>query len=147
MKEIIAKPKIIISVGEAKPGAPLTPLLGPHNVDVKKFIELFDKKTNSIRAGTEVVACINKYSKVKFEVFIKSTPISRLIYGEMNTTSTITVEKLYDIVRFERMFAEHFYKKEINKQKFMLLASNLIGILRSIHNIKIDKTFYSNYDI
>nr|AFZ64067.1 ribosomal protein L11 [Phalansterium sp. PJK-2012] len=148
MKNIIARPKVIIGAGEAKSGAPLTPLLGPHNVDIKKFNELFNEKTSSINNGIEVVAYINKYSRTTFEVLIKPTPASKLILnGVVNEQNIITLEQIYDIVRVRELFINHFYKKKIDKEEFMLLARNTIAVIRSFHNVKINSTFYSDYDL
>jgi len=140
MKKVkyIGKPKIIIPVGEAKPGTPLTPLLGPHGIDVPKFIEQFNNKTADINPGVEVVANIVKITKIKFEVFIKPTPLSRMIYSLNNETKNITIEQLYDILLLKKIFWKRFFKKEldhpnkITKDSYKMLAS-----LRSIHNLKI----------
>ena len=148
MKDIIARPKVIIGAGEAKSGAPLTPLLGPHNVDVKKFVDQFNEKTSSINSGIEVVAYVNKYSRTTFEVVIKPTPVSRLILnGGVDEQNIITLEQLYDIVRVRELFTNHFYKKKIDKREFILLARNTIAVIRSFHNAEIDSNFYSKYDL
>ena len=149
MKEFIARPKIILSVGEVKPGAPVTPLLGPHNIEVSKFIERFNKQTEKLATGVEVVAHIKKYNRSTYDIFIKPTPINRIFVNSENiiiNNNVSSVEHLFDIFRLKIQLYSYFNDTKVKENQVVNFAKVFIGGVKSIHNIKIDKNFYNNYD-
>jgi len=134
-------------VGEAKPGNPLTPLLGPHNVEVPRFIEQFNTKTSNITPGIEVIADIKKITRTRFEVIIRPTPLSRLLYSLADDAGEVTVEQLYDLFLLRRMFFKHIYRSEQDDFEVRQDTYTMIGTMKSLHSIKVNTKFYESYDI
>lgn len=77
-KNIIAKIKIHIPAGEAKPSPPVGPALGQHGVNIMDFCKQFNAATDKQR-GYKIPVEISVYSDRSFTFFTKSPPASTLL--------------------------------------------------------------------
>jgi len=105
--------KLQIRAGEANPSPPIGPALGARGINIIKFCNEFNEKTNNlsdIKKGTILPTIINIYKDKSFDFIIKSPPASTLIKNILNIEKgsdcpnknkigTITEEQLLSIVK------------------------------------------------
>ena len=77
-KKVLAVVKIQIPAGQATPAPPVGTALGPHGINLGKFVQEFNAKTKDI-AGTIVPVIVTVYSDRSYEFIIKSPPASVLL--------------------------------------------------------------------
>jgi large subunit ribosomal protein L11 len=77
-KNILAKIKIHIPAGEAKPSPPVGPALGQHGVNIMEFCKAFNAATDKQR-GYKIPVEITVYSDRSFTFITKSPPASTLL--------------------------------------------------------------------
>jgi large subunit ribosomal protein L11 len=77
-KKLLAKIKIHIPAGEAKPSPPVGPALGQHGVNIMEFCKAFNAATDKQR-GYKIPVEISVYADRSFTFITKSPPASTLL--------------------------------------------------------------------
>lgn len=77
-KNIVAQVKVQITGGQATPAPPVGTALGPHGINLGKFVQEFNARTKDI-TGTIVPVIVTVYSDRSFEFILKSPPASVLL--------------------------------------------------------------------
>ena len=77
-KKIVAQVKVQITGGQATPAPPVGTALGPHGINLGKFVQEFNAKTKDI-SGTVVPVIVTIFNDRSFEFILKSPPASVLL--------------------------------------------------------------------
>lgn len=77
-KQVVAQVKVQITGGQATPAPPVGTALGPHGINLGKFVQEFNAKTKDI-SGTVVPVIVTVYNDRSFEFVLKSPPASVLL--------------------------------------------------------------------
>ncbi|MFN0058544.1 MAG: 50S ribosomal protein L11 [Planctomycetota bacterium] len=77
-KQIVAQVKVQITGGQATPAPPVGTALGPHGINLGKFVQEFNAKTKDI-TGTIVPVVVTVYNDRSFDFILKSPPAAVLI--------------------------------------------------------------------
>jgi large subunit ribosomal protein L11 len=77
-KKLLAKIKIHIPAGEAKPSPPVGPALGQHGVNIMEFCKAFNSATDKQR-GYKIPVEISVFADRSFSFITKSPPASTLL--------------------------------------------------------------------
>ena len=77
-KKLLAKIKIHIPAGEAKPSPPVGPALGQHGVNIMEFCKAFNAATDKQR-GYKIPVEISVFADRSFSFITKSPPASTLL--------------------------------------------------------------------
>ena len=77
-KEVLAKIKIQIPAGEAKPSPPVGPALGQHGVNIMDFCKAFNSTTEK-QKGYLIPAVVTVYKDRSFTFITKSPPAATLL--------------------------------------------------------------------
>jgi large subunit ribosomal protein L11 len=77
-KKLLAKIKIHIPAGEAKPSPPVGPALGQHGVNIMEFCKAFNAATDKQR-GYKIPVQISVFADRSFTFITKSPPASTLL--------------------------------------------------------------------
>jgi large subunit ribosomal protein L11 len=80
-KKEIAKIKLQIPAGQAKPSPPVGPALGQHGVNIMEFCKSYNSKTQD-KAGMIVPVEITVYADHSFSFITKTPPASDLLIKE-----------------------------------------------------------------
>jgi large subunit ribosomal protein L11 len=107
-KKVAGVIKLQIPAGLANPSPPVGPALGQHGVNIKQFVDDFNKRTEKIEKGliTPVVICV--YEDRSYSFAIKTPPASVLIKKEAGLksgSSTPNIKKVakLTIVQLEKI--------------------------------------------
>ena len=95
-KHVTAQVKVQITGGQATPAPPVGTALGPHGINLGKFVQEFNAKTKDI-AGTVVPVIVTIYSDRSFEFILKTPPASVLlkkVAGVAKGSQRANVEKV-----------------------------------------------------
>jgi len=110
-KKLLAKIKIHIPAGEAKPSPPVGPALGQHGVNIMEFCKAFNAATEKQR-GFKIPVEISVFADRTFTFITKSPPASTLLLkaaGIEKGSSVPNKDKVAKVTRDQL--------KEIAKQK------------------------------
>ncbi|MBX3444062.1 MAG: 50S ribosomal protein L11 [Planctomyces sp.] len=77
-KQVVAQVKIQIPGGQATPAPPVGTALGPHGVNIGKFVQEFNARTADFK-GMIVPAVVSIYNDRSFDFILKSPPASVLL--------------------------------------------------------------------
>ncbi len=77
-KAVTAQVKIQIPGGQATPAPPVGTALGPHGVNIGKFVQEFNARTADFK-GMTVPAVVTIFNDRSFEFILKSPPASVLL--------------------------------------------------------------------
>jgi large subunit ribosomal protein L11 len=77
-KQVVAQVKVQITGGQATPAPPVGTALGPHGINLGKFVQEFNAKTKDI-AGTVVPVIVTVYNDRSFDFVLKSPPAAVLL--------------------------------------------------------------------
>lgn len=77
-KAVVAQIKVQITGGQATPAPPVGTALGPHGINLGKFVQEFNAKTKEI-AGTVVPVIVTVYSDRSFEFIVKTPPAAVIL--------------------------------------------------------------------
>lgn len=77
-KKVMAKVKLQISGGEAKPSPPVGPALGQHGVNIMEFCKAFNAQTQN-QPGVIIPVLITIYQDRSFTFELKTPPASYLL--------------------------------------------------------------------
>ena len=67
-RPVLAKIKLMISAGAAKPAPPVGPALGQHGLNIMEFCKAFNAKTADFIPDTPIPVVITAYKDKSFEV-------------------------------------------------------------------------------
>lgn len=77
-KQVVAQVKVQITGGQATPAPPVGTALGPHGINLGKFVQEFNAKTKDI-TGTVVPVIVTIYNDRTFDFVLKSPPAAVLL--------------------------------------------------------------------
>lgn len=77
-KKVVKQVKVQIVAGQATPAPPVGTSLGPHGINLGKFVSEFNERTRDI-SGTVVPVIVTIYSDRTFEFVVKTPPASVLL--------------------------------------------------------------------
>ncbi len=77
-KIVTAQVKVQIVAGQATPAPPIGTSLGPHGINLGKFVSEFNERTRDI-TGTVVPVIVTVYKDRSFEFIVKTPPAAVLI--------------------------------------------------------------------
>jgi len=77
-KKLVTQVKVQITAGQATPAPPVGTSLGPHGINLGKFVQEFNERTKSI-TGTIVPVIVSVYNDRSFDFVVKTPPASILI--------------------------------------------------------------------
>ena len=78
MKKVIGQIKLQLPAGKANPSPPVGPALGQHGVNIGKFVQEFNGKTQDLR-GMTIPVVITVYNDRSFTFELKSPPAAVLL--------------------------------------------------------------------
>ena len=82
-KQVVTTVKVQIPGGQATPAPPVGTALGPHGVNIGKFVQEFNARTAEFK-GMIVPALITVYNDRSFEFITKSPPAAVLLKKAAN---------------------------------------------------------------
>ena len=115
-KKLLAKIKIHIPAGEAKPSPPVGPALGQHGVNIMEFCKAFNAATDKQR-GYKIPVEISVYADRSFTFITKSPPASTLLLKAAGLEKGSSIPNKDKVGRVSRDQV-----KEIAKQKMNVLS-------------------------
>ena len=77
-KQVTAQIKLQVTGGQATPSPPVGPALGQHGVNIGKFVQEYNARTQDM-IGVTVPVIITVYNDRSFEFILKSPPASVLL--------------------------------------------------------------------
>lgn len=77
-KKVKVKVKLHIPAGQATPAPPLGPALAPHGIDMGRFCDEFNKRTEDKRGWT-IPAELTIYEDRSFDFIVKAPPASEFL--------------------------------------------------------------------
>jgi len=125
--KIVATIKMHVPAGEAKPVAPLAPILGQHQINGMEFCKKFNELSSVYETGVPLPTKVLKMSNGKFEIKIEFPMFLFLLWLMMGEQfkNSIKAEELYNLIN---VYAKGTTKdvKVASKSVFgFLLSTNL----------------------
>lgn len=108
MPEIIES---LVDGGNAKPGPPLGPMLGPTGVNIKQVIDDVNKKTKDFEGMKVPVKIIIDTTTKKFEIEVGTPPTSALLKKELGLekggkdkdfVGNVSMEQILNVVKMKK---------------------------------------------
>jgi hypothetical protein len=101
--EIVATVRIYVAAGEAKPAAPLSPVLGQHQINAMDFCKRFNELSAGFEAGVPLPTIVYKRVDGTFDIHIRPPTFNLLLWLLLDegTSKTLGCSELYDLVRQE----------------------------------------------
>ena len=78
-RPVLAKIKLMISAGAAKPAPPVGPALGQHGLNIMEFCKAFNAKTADFIPDAPIPVVITAYKDKSFEWEMKSPPVTYFV--------------------------------------------------------------------
>ena len=105
-KDRFVRFKALIPAGEAKPVAPLGPLLGQYGVNLVEFCSDFNKRTESYTPGVMIPVIVQKMLKEKtYKMDLKAPNLPFLLFSAINSdendTEEIEDKELFSLTEIE----------------------------------------------
>ncbi len=133
-KKIMAKIKIHIPAGEAKPSPPVGPALGQHGVNIMEFCKAFNAATDKQR-GYKIPVEISVYQDRSFTFITKSPPASTLLLkaaGLEKGSSVPNKDKVGKVSRAQVLDIAKQKMNDLNAQDMDNAVSIIAGTARSM---------------
>ncbi|HPI94454.1 MAG TPA: 50S ribosomal protein L11 [Deltaproteobacteria bacterium] len=133
-KKILAKIKIHIPAGEAKPSPPVGPALGQHGVNIMEFCKAFNAATDKQR-GFKIPVEISVYQDRSFTFITKSPPASTLLLkaaGLEKGSSVPNKDKVGKVTRSQVMEIAKQKMNDLNAQDMDNAVNIIAGTARSM---------------
>jgi large subunit ribosomal protein L11 len=130
----MAKIKIHIPAGEAKPSPPVGPALGQHGVNIMEFCKAFNAATDKQR-GYKIPVEISVYQDRSFTFITKSPPASTLLLkaaGLEKGSSVPNKDKVGKVSRAQVLDIAKQKMNDLNAQDMDNAASIIAGTARSM---------------
>ena len=84
-KKVVKQIKVQIIAGQATPAPPVGTSLGPHGINLGKFVAEFNERTRDI-SGTVVPVIVTVFNDRSFEFLVKTPPAAILLKQAANIT-------------------------------------------------------------
>jgi len=133
-KKILAKIKIHIPAGEAKPSPPVGPALGQHGVNIMEFCKAFNAATDKQR-GYKIPVEISVYQDRSFSFITKSPPASTLLLkaaGLEKGSSVPNKDKVGKVTRAQVVDIAKQKMNDLNAQDMDNAVNIIAGTARSM---------------
>jgi large subunit ribosomal protein L11 len=133
-KKLLAKIKIHIPAGEAKPSPPVGPALGQHGVNIMEFCKAFNAATDKQR-GYKIPVEISVFADRSFTFITKSPPASTLLIkaaGIEKGSSVPNKDKVGQVTRDQVMEIAKQKMKDLNAQDMDNAVNIIAGTARSM---------------
>jgi large subunit ribosomal protein L11 len=133
-KQILAKIKIHIPAGEAKPSPPVGPALGQHGVNIMEFCKAFNASTEKQR-GYKIPVEISVYKDRSFSFITKSPPASTLLLkaaGIESGSSTPNSVKVANLTTDQVKEIASQKMKDLNTDDMDMAVRIIAGTARSM---------------
>src|SRR5205809_4541212 len=133
-KHVTAQVKVQITGGQATPAPPVGTALGPHGINLGKFVQEFNAKTKDI-AGTVVPVIVTVYSDRSFEFILKTPPASVLlkkIAGVAKGAQRPNVEKVGIVTRAQLVSIAKDKLVDLNTSDLEAACRMIEGTARSM---------------
>lgn len=133
-KNLVAKIKIHIPAGEAKPSPPVGPALGQHGVNIMEFCKAFNAATDKQR-GFKIPVEISVYQDRSFTFITKSPPASTLLIkaaGIEKGSSTPNKDKVAKLTRDQLKDIATQKMKDLNTDDMDQAVRIIAGTARSM---------------
>jgi large subunit ribosomal protein L11 len=112
-KKLLAKIKIHIPAGEAKPSPPVGPALGQHGVNIMEFCKAFNAATEKQR-GFKIPVEISVFADRTFTFITKSPPASTLLLKAAGIDKGSSVPNKDKVARVTRDQLVEIAKQKMN---------------------------------
>mmetsp|Transcript_21621 Transcript_21621/g.53606 ORF Transcript_21621/g.53606 Transcript_21621/m.53606 type:complete len:157 (+) Transcript_21621:137-607(+) len=110
---VLARVRLVIPAGAAKPAPPVGPALGQHGLNIMSFCKDFNAKTSNFMADTPIPVALTAFKDKTFEWTMKSPPASYFIKKAAGVglgsarpghgaKGTITLKHVYQIARVKQ---------------------------------------------
>lgn len=133
-KKLLAKIKIHIPAGEAKPSPPVGPALGQHGVNIMEFCKAFNTATDKQR-GYKIPVEISVYADRSFTFITKSPPASTLLLkaaGIEKGSSIPNKDKVGRVTRNQVIEIAKQKMNDLNAQDMDNAVNIIAGTARSM---------------
>jgi large subunit ribosomal protein L11 len=133
-KNVLAKIKIHIPAGEAKPSPPVGPALGQHGVNIMEFCKAFNAATDKQR-GYKIPVEITVYSDRSFTFITKSPPASTLLIkaaGIEKGSSTPNKDKVAKLTKEQIKDIANQKMRDLNTDDMEQAVRIIAGTARSM---------------
>jgi large subunit ribosomal protein L11 len=133
-KKLLAKIKIHIPAGEAKPSPPVGPALGQHGVNIMEFCKAFNAATDKQR-GYKIPVEISVFADRSFTFITKSPPASTLLIkaaGIEKGSSVPNKDKVGKVTRDQVIEIAKQKMKDLNAQDMDNAVNIIAGTARSM---------------
>jgi large subunit ribosomal protein L11 len=133
-KQIMAKIKIHIPAGEAKPSPPVGPALGQHGVNIMEFCKAFNSATEKQR-GYKIPVEISVYKDRSFSFITKSPPASTLLLkaaGIDSGSSNPNLDKVAKLTTDQLKEIATQKMKDLNTEDMDMAVRIIAGTARSM---------------
>ncbi|HOM30288.1 MAG TPA: 50S ribosomal protein L11 [Deltaproteobacteria bacterium] len=133
-KKLMAKIKIHIPAGEAKPSPPVGPALGQHGVNIMEFCKAFNAATDKQR-GFKIPVEISVYQDRSFTFVTKSPPASTLLLkaaGIEKGSQAPNKDKVGKVTRAQVMDIARQKMNDLNAQDMDNAFKIIAGTARSM---------------
>jgi large subunit ribosomal protein L11 len=112
-KKLLAKIKIHIPAGEAKPSPPVGPALGQHGVNIMEFCKAFNAATDKQR-GYKIPVEISVFADRSFTFITKSPPASTLLLKAAGLEKGSSIPNKDKVGRVTRDQVKEIAKQKMN---------------------------------
>ena len=133
-KKLLAKIKIHIPAGEAKPSPPVGPALGQHGVNIMEFCKAFNAATDKQR-GYKIPVEISVFADRSFTFITKSPPASTLLIkaaGIEKGSSVPNKDKVGKVTRDQVIEIAKQKMNDLNAQDIDNAVNIIAGTARSM---------------
>ncbi len=133
-KKLLAKIKIHIPAGEAKPSPPVGPALGQHGVNIMEFCKAFNAATDKQR-GYKIPVEISVFADRSFTFITKSPPASTLLIkaaGIEKGSSVPNKDKVGKVTRDQLIEIAKQKMKDLNAGDMDNAVNIIAGTARSM---------------
>jgi large subunit ribosomal protein L11 len=133
-KHVVAQVKVQITGGQATPAPPVGTALGPHGINLGKFVQEFNGRTKDI-SGTIVPVIVTVYSDRSYEFIIKSPPAAVLLKKAASVAkgaSRPNTEKVGSVTRAQVALIAKEKFVDLNTSDMSAAARIIEGTARSM---------------
>jgi len=133
-KKLLAKIKIHIPAGEAKPSPPVGPALGQHGVNIMEFCKAFNAATDKQR-GYKIPVEISVFADRSFTFITKSPPASTLLLKAAGIESGSAVpnkDKVATVTKAQVIDIAKQKMNDLNAQDMENAVKIIAGTARSM---------------
>ena len=112
-RPVLAKIKLMISAGAAKPAPPVGPALGQHGLNIMEFCKAFNAKTADFNSDAPIPVVITAYKDKSFEWEMRTPPVTYFVRKAAGVAGggqrpghevkgTISLKHVYEIAKIKK---------------------------------------------